>query len=61
MRAWPGSSTARRPPPRSSTMLGPIGVHLTRTGPEAFEVMALRSFAVSLWTDLMEMAAEYNG
>lgn len=45
----------------ATTLLGPIGVHLTRTGPEAFEVMALRSFAVSLWTDLMEMAAEYNG
>lgn len=45
----------------ATTLLGPIGVHLTRTGPEAFELMALRSFAVSLWTDLMEMAAEYEG
>ena len=43
----------------ATTMIGPIGVHLTRTGAGAFELMVLRSFAAALWHDLKAMAAEY--
>ncbi|MFT3973555.1 MAG: sarcosine oxidase subunit gamma family protein [Amaricoccus sp.] len=42
-----------------TTLVGPLGVHLTRTGPAAFELMVLRSFAAALWHDLGAMAAEY--
>lgn len=44
----------------AQTLIGPIGVHLTRTGPRAFELMVLRGFADSLWHDLDGMAAEYE-
>ncbi len=44
----------------AQTLVGPIGVHLTRTGEAAFELMVLRGFAESLWHDLGEMAAEYG-
>lgn len=44
----------------AATMVGPIGVHMTRTGPEAFELMVLRGFAESLWHDLRSMAGEYG-
>ena len=50
--AYPGAS--------AQTLIGPIGVHLTRTGPRAFELMVLRGFADSLWHDLDGMAAEYE-
>jgi len=43
----------------ATTLVGPIGVHLTRTGDAAFELMVLRSFATALWHDLSRMAAEY--
>lgn len=42
-----------------TTLIGPLGVHLTRTGEMAFELMVLRSFAAALWHDLEAMAAEY--
>lgn len=45
----------------AATLLGPIGVHLTRTGEEAFELLVLRSFAEALMHDLQAMAAEYEG
>ena len=43
----------------ATTLIGPLGVHLTRTGEMAFELMVLRSFAAALWHDLEAMAAEY--
>lgn len=43
----------------ATTLVGPLGVHLTRTGATAFELMVLRSFAAALWHDLEAMAAEY--
>lgn len=43
----------------ATTLVGPLGVHLTRTGEAAFELMVLRSFAAALWHDLEAMAAEY--
>lgn len=43
----------------ATTLVGPLGVHLTRTGEAAFELMVLRSFAAALWHDLETMAAEY--
>lgn len=43
----------------ATTMIGPLGAHLTRTGEAAFELMVLRSFAAALWHDLEAMAAEY--
>lgn len=43
----------------ATTLVGPLGVHLTRTGTAAFELMVLRSFAAALWHDLDVMAAEY--
>lgn len=44
----------------AATLVGPIGVHLTRTGGQAFELVVLRGFAESLWHDLAAMAAEYD-
>lgn len=43
----------------TSTLVGPMGVHLTRTAEETYELMVLRSFAAALWHDLEVMAAEY--
>lgn len=43
----------------ATTLVGLIGVHLTRTGEASFELMVLRSFAAALWHDLEAMAAEY--
>lgn len=43
----------------TATLIGPLGVHLTRTREAAFELMVLRSFAAALWHDLRAMAAEY--
>ena len=36
----------------TETLFGHIGVHLTRTGPERFEVLVGRSYAMSLWEEL---------
>ncbi len=44
----------------AATLYGPIGAHLTRTGPEAWEILVLRSFADSLRQDLEEMAREFE-
>lgn len=43
----------------ATTMIGPLGVHLTRTSETAFELLVLRSFADALWHDLGAMALEY--
>lgn len=43
----------------ASTLVGPLGVHLTRTSAASYELMVLRSFAEALWHDLEVMAAEY--
>lgn len=43
----------------TSTLVGHVGAHLTRTAADRFELMPLRSFAESLWHDLERMAAEY--
>lgn len=42
-----------------ATLVGHLGVHLTRTGEAEFELLVLRSFATALWHDLEAMAAEY--
>lgn len=44
----------------AATLFGPIGAHLTRTGPDAWEILVLRSFADSLRQDLEEMAREFE-
>ena len=46
-------SPASFPVGRSAqTLFGAIGIHLTRVGPDAFEIMVLRSYAGSLWRAL---------
>lgn len=42
-----------------TTLVGQIGVHLTRIGEASFELIVLRSFASALWHDLEAMAAGY--
>lgn len=42
-----------------TTLIGPLGAHLTRTGGAAFELMVPRSFADAMWHELEAMAAEY--
>lgn len=41
------------------TLIGHIGAHITRTGDDTFEVMALRGFAESLWDELDHMSHEF--
>ncbi|RUW96766.1 sarcosine oxidase subunit gamma [Mesorhizobium sp. M8A.F.Ca.ET.059.01.1.1] len=43
----------------TTTLIGHIAAHVTRTGENAFEIMVLRGFAESLWDDLARMCAEY--
>lgn len=43
----------------TTTLFGHVAAHMTRTAIDGFELMALRSFAESLWDDLRQMAAEY--
>lgn len=42
------------------TLCGHIGVHLARTGETAFEMIVLRSYALSLWDSLIEMGREFG-
>ena len=42
------------------TLCGHISVHLTRLAPYAFELMVLRSYALSLWESLIEMGLEFG-
>ncbi|MEF0942807.1 sarcosine oxidase subunit gamma family protein [Rhizobium sp. BR 362] len=44
----------------TTTLVGHIGVHLTRTEEEAFELIVLRGFAESLWDDLERMSVEFS-
>lgn len=44
----------------TTTLVGHIAVHLTRTGEEAFELIVLRGFAESLWDDLARMSVEFS-
>lgn len=39
------------------TMVGHLSVQIVRTGDDSFELTVLRSFAESLWDDLVHMAA----
>lgn len=41
------------------TLIGHIGVNLTRTDEDEFELLVLRGFAESLWEDLIGMAREF--
>jgi len=53
LNAYPvGKSTA--------CLCGHIGVHLTRQGPDLFEIIVLRSFAVDLWQELAHGCAAHN-
>jgi sarcosine oxidase subunit gamma len=44
----------------ATTLIGHIASHLTRVGPDAFEIIVLRGFADSLWDDLARMSAEFG-
>jgi sarcosine oxidase subunit gamma len=43
----------------ANTLVGQLGVHLTKTAASTYELMVLRSFAETLWHDIEVMAAEY--
>jgi len=43
----------------TTTLIGHISAHITRTAADRFELMPLRSFAETLWHDLETMAAEH--
>ncbi|NDV86524.1 sarcosine oxidase subunit gamma [Aurantimonas aggregata] len=43
------------------TLYGHVGIHLTRTAPERYELLVLRSFAVDLWEQLAKGGAEFLG
>jgi sarcosine oxidase subunit gamma len=45
----------------TTTLIGHITTHMSRTAMDRFELMPLRSFAESLWEDLRQMAAEHLG
>ncbi|GGE05491.1 sarcosine oxidase subunit gamma [Aureimonas endophytica] len=51
-RAFPVGASAQ-------TLFGHIGVHITRTAPDRYELIVLRSFAASLWHDLCHAGAEF--
>ncbi|MER9300237.1 sarcosine oxidase subunit gamma [Mesorhizobium sp. M0621] len=44
----------------TTTLIGRIAVHITRTSEDGFELIVLRSFAESLWGELTRMSAEYR-
>lgn len=43
----------------TTTLIGHIAAHITRSGAGSFELMPLRGFAENLWHDLRRMAAEF--
>jgi sarcosine oxidase, subunit gamma len=43
----------------TTTLLGHVTAHVARTGGTAFELTVFRSFAESLWDDLVRMIREY--
>ncbi|WP_246752871.1 sarcosine oxidase subunit gamma family protein [Sinorhizobium sp. BG8] len=42
-----------------TTMIGHLSTHVTRMQDNAFEIIVTRSFAETLWEDLVTMAGEY--
>jgi sarcosine oxidase subunit gamma len=42
------------------TLCGHVTVHLTRIDAESFELMVLRSYALTLWESLVEMGLEFG-
>jgi len=44
----------------ATTLCGHVGVHLTRTGTDRFELFVTRSYAAALWESLIEMGLEYG-
>lgn len=44
----------------TTTLVGHIATHLTRTGADTFELLVLRGFAESLWDELEAMSAEFS-
>lgn len=44
----------------TQTLLGHIAIHMTRIGVDSFELIVLRSFALSLWDDLITMGREFG-
>lgn len=44
----------------TTTLIGHIATHITRTDEHSFELMVLRGFAESLWDDLVKMSLEYS-
>lgn len=43
----------------TTTLIGRVSAHLTRLSDTSFEIMPARSFAESLWDDLLQMSVEY--
>lgn len=43
----------------AQTLFGHVGVHVTRTEPERFELVVLRSFAADLWEELAQAGAAF--
>ena len=49
-----------KPGDAAATLLGHVAVQLTRTGADDYEILVPRSYAVSVWESLGEMAAEFG-
>lgn len=43
----------------TTTLIGHVAAHITRTDSESFEIIVLRSFAESLWDDFETMGREF--
>lgn len=44
----------------ATTLCGHISVHLTRTATDRYEIIVLRSYALTLWESLIAMGLEYG-
>lgn len=44
----------------ATTLCGHLSVHLTRTATDRYEIIVLRSYALTLWESLIEMGLEYG-
>ncbi|HLH88947.1 MAG TPA: sarcosine oxidase subunit gamma family protein [Xanthobacteraceae bacterium] len=49
-----------KPGDAAATRLGHVAIQLARTGADAFEILVPRSYAMSVWESLAEMAAEFG-
>jgi len=47
-----GTSVALADGASAQTLFGALAIHLTRTGPQSYEILVARSFAASLWRAL---------